>query len=1209
MFDKHCVSCHDYGQEAGNVLNLSGDLGLVFNTSYLDLRTKSPIRWHADLPGEPKPLIKAVDDGPPQVLPAFAWGSHRSRLVDVLLHEHYDVTLDRESIDRVITWIDLNAPYYANYASAYPDNLFGRSPLNDQQLARLASLTGVPVNAPNVGAELGGSQVSFTRPEWSRCLARLEPGSSAAQEALEIVRAGKRSLEQTPRADMPDFRLVSPQDCRRQERVDALALSEQATRSALREGRKHFDQQQTRAADKLISPVAIVSAAGVAFPQAADNHKPPDDQYAAERSIDGDANTFCCLLDDSLDGTLETTIPAKASGPVTGYIVFDLGRPLPVRGARMIARNVGGSYNPRDVQFLSFPGATPPDRNSVGLAGGEGPLANSLCHHSYSPLRDGQAEDVFWEESVTRFVAIRVESSYESAGPVHYNFQIAEMQLFVNPAADVPVDMLVNGTARQSWQADVISLRAAIEDLQQTYASQYPGLALLQRLEHFAGQVGDVAGSSDARFRDQFQSLCRAALIDANPLMPDKLLFVKRYTYNPGWYYAEFMSANQFGGNLCMLDVKTRCVTELVPQLAGGIFDRCDLSFDAQRVLFAYKAALGQGFRIWEVHSDGTGLKQLTFDPPDEQARIAKYWHPRNKPAGVYRHHTDDFHPCYLPDGGICFASTRCEQGVLCDEGDSLAVNVLYRMDADGGNMRRLSQGALSESTPSVANDGRILYTRWEYVDKGVIAVQALWAMRPDGSGSTEIYGNQIEFPPVLIHGRAIPGSHNLFAATATMHHPFAVGPIVLVDSRRDITTEEPLRSLTPDTSLDIDGVGGFPQGEKFVHFRNNKWVADNCGPLYCEPYPLADPVTDAGAGKYFLVDCNPDKPWNDLSAYGLYLIDVFGNRVKIHDDPQISCWQPTPLRPRPRPPVIAPTLSQSFVAPDEAVVVLSDVYRGLEGVAAGTVKYLRVLEQVPRPWSARRFWPQDEALGQHAIISLNAHIFVKIHHGVVPVDEDGSAHFIVPARKNLFFQVLDENFMEVQRMRSFVNLEPGEVRSCIGCHESRRAAQPDGMPLAVRHPPDRPAAQPGEAVPRAIHYVTDVQGVLDKHCVRCHNEKTPEGEVDLSGDLTTYFSHSYETIMNRKLVAYIQEFQGPQPRAQKTNVVTLPPYSLGSHASRLITLIREGHYDCQLSREDLIRLTTWADSNAPYYGSYFGRRNLMYREHPDFRPVPQRND
>lgn len=697
----------------------------------------------------------------------------------------------------------------------------------------------------------------------------------------------------------------------------------------------------------------------------------------------------------------------------------------------------------------------------------------------------------------------------------------------------------------------------------------------------------------------------RAALL-ANPLLsPGKLLFVKRHTYTPGWYYAEFMRATKFGGGLCVLSLPDGKVTELLPQLSGGITDRYDLSFDGRRVVFGYKSAPDKGFRLWEANIDGTGLRQLTFDPPDEAHRVARF----HKPKSPYYHTTDDFHPCYLPDGGIAFASARCERGVLCDVADDLAVNLLYRVDAGGGNLRRLSDGALSESTPCVMNDGRILYTRWEYVDKGVIAVQALWAMRPDGSGSCEIYGNQIEDPMVFIHGRAIPGQNNLFVCTGTFHHPFAVGPILLVDIDKPVRTLEPIRSLTPDTrascTLIREQTGAY--GEKFAHLRDGQWVADNKGPLFSEPYPLADPETGAGAGKYFLVNCNPDQPWGHPSAYGLWLLDVFGNRVRIHSDPQISCWQPMPLRARKTPPVLPPTPAFPESPTDSGTLVLSDVYRGLEGVPRGSVKYLRVLEQVARPWSAHRFWPGDSTLGQHAPISMYSHIFVKVNHGVVPVQADGSAHFTVPARRNIIFQALDENFMEVQRMRTFVNLQPGETRGCAGCHEGRSKAPHAGPGLlALAKPPVSPAPQPGETVPRPIDYASDVQPVLDRHCVRCHGGDKLEGELDLSGELTQFFNRSYENLMKRNLLSYVTEFVGPKgSQPQFTNVVPLPPRALGSHASKFIANARGPHHDVKLSQAEQVRLITWADANGPYYGSYFGRRNLIYKDHPNFRPVP----
>ncbi|MBM3861331.1 MAG: hypothetical protein FJ395_17020 [Verrucomicrobia bacterium] len=742
------------------------------------------------------------------------------------------------------------------------------------------------------------------------------------------------------------------------------------------------------------------------------------------------------------------------------------------------------------------------------------------------------------------------------------------------------------------------SLRAAIDDLAATFPNRYQAKEFRARWEELKNRAETAAISNE------IERLKFDALVAGNPLLsPGKLLFVKRHTYTPGWYYAEFMRATKFGGGLCVLSLPDGKVTELLPQLRGGITDRYDLSFDGRRVVFGYKSAPDKAFRLYEARVDGAGLRQLTFDPPDEAERVARF----HKPKSPYYHTTDDFHPCYLPDGGIAFASARCERGVLCDVGDDLAVNLLYRVDADGRNLQRLSEGALSESAPSVMNDGRILYTRWEYVDKGVIAVQSLWAMRPDGTGSCEIYGNDIEDPMVFIHGRAIPGQNNLFVCTGTFHHPFAVGPILLVDINKPINTLEPIRSLTPDTrassTLIRELTGAY--GEKFAHLRDGKWVADNKGTLFSEPYPLADPETNAGAGKYFLVNCNPDQPWGHASAYGLWLIDVFGNRVRIHSDPAISCWQPMPLRARKTPPVLTPTQQQ--VSPtNNGTLVLSDIYRGLEGVARGTVKYLRVLEQVARPWSAHRFWPSDSTLGQHAPISMYSHIFVKINHGIVPVHDDGSAHFTVPARRNIFFQALDENFMEVQRMRTFVNLQPGETRGCVGCHERSSSPPFGGRLLATAKPSVAPAPQPGETVPRTIHYVSDVQPVLDRHCVRCHSGEKPKGDLDLTGELTPFFNRSYENLMKRNLLSYVTEFVGPKGnQPQFTNVMPLPARALGSHASKFIANARGPHHDVKLSQAELVRLITWVDANGPYYGSYFGRRNLIHKDHPNFRPVP----
>ena len=227
----------------------------------------------------------------------------------------------------------------------------------------------------------------------------------------------------------------------------------------------------------------------------------------------------------------------------------------------------------------------------------------------------------------------------------------------------------------------------------------------------------------------------------------------------------------------------------------------------------------------------------------------------------------------------------------------------------------------------------------------------------------------------------------------------------------------------------------------------------------------------------------------------------------------------------------------------------------------------------------------------------------VTVLHGLVPVYPDGSAFFTVPAERNLFLQALDEDFMQVQTMRTFVNLQPGERRSCIGCHEDRRhtPAARSAPALALRRPPVRPAAQPGEvAADKPVHYPSDIQPVLDKNCIRCHSGTTPTGKLNLTAEPTTYFTRSYEELLARGCVQGFNEWT-----SDAKDAAPLPPYAHGSHPSKLIQMLRKGHHEVKLSQPEFVKLVTWVDLNLPYYGSYFGRRNLRYQGEPDFRPLP----
>ena len=673
----------------------------------------------------------------------------------------------------------------------------------------------------------------------------------------------------------------------------------------------------------------------------------------------------------------------------------------------------------------------------------------------------------------------------------------------------------------------------------------------------------------------------------------DKLVFIKRLTFHSSHFYTDFIDGcDRFGGNLCVLDLKTGEVTDMVPEMKDGIFGRFSLHFDADKIVFDWKKAQREGFRIFEIDIDPTtgartgSVRQLTHPPDDEEARIRKYDNHKNGgTARMYYHQTDDMHPCYLPDGGIVFTSSRCEYGTLCDAPDHLSTAVLHRIDGDGANMQQLTNSAVSEFSPSVMEDGRILYTRWEYVDKGQLGVKCLWAMRPDGSGSVEIYGNDIQFPPSFLHGRQIPGQSNKFVMLGTPHYPQSgIGTVIRVDTTRNIRTREPMTYITPH--VDIRQEGGWN------HLEEGKWRKHTRGPLYMDPYPLAKDL--------FMVAYNPDKQWDDPVAYGLYIISESGMHERIYVDPAISCWQPTPLEARKRPPVLPTVRDEKLASKNLAECFVHDVCRGMEGIRPGEVKYIRVMEQIPRPWDCRQFWDGVEHTG---LISCGTALAAKAMHGIVPVYEDGSAHFYVPADRNIYFQTLDENFMELQRERTYVNYRPGEVRSCVGCHETPNKMSPSRrLTIAMKKPAVMPGPQPGDKTGRQVmHYPSYVQPVLDKHCVKCHSGDKPKAKLDLTGTMTDVFSVSYENIMKRGMVKTYREASDWEGTPYS------PPKSIGSHASRFITAIRTGpqHKDLDLPIADFVRLATWVDASGVYYGSYWGRRRLQYKDHPNFRPVP----
>ena len=682
-----------------------------------------------------------------------------------------------------------------------------------------------------------------------------------------------------------------------------------------------------------------------------------------------------------------------------------------------------------------------------------------------------------------------------------------------------------------------------------------------------------------------------------------KLLFVKRQTYHSSHFYTDFIDGcSRFGGNLCVLDLKSGEVTDLIPEMKEGIFGRFDLHFSASKIVFDWKKEPKEGFRIYEIEIDPDrgkrigAVRQLTFRPGDEDARIAKYDNSRNgDTARMYYHQTDDMHPCYLPDGGIVFTSSRCEYGTLCDAPDHLSTTVLHRIDGDGGNMRQLTRSPVSEFSPSILSDGRIIYTRWEYVDKGQLGVKCLWAMRPDGSGSSEIYGNNITFPPTFLHGREIPGERNQYVFLGTPHYPQSgIGTVIRIDMDKGIRTKDPMTYITP--YVDIQ------QEEGWNQFEEGAWKRHENGPLYMDPYPINKSL--------YLVAHNRDKSWQDPTAYGLYAIDDTGEHQLIYEEEEFSCWQPYPLKPRKRPPVLPGMSSPELAKKDMALCLVQDIHHGMEGIKPGEVKYIRVMSQTPRPWDSRRLWGGD--VGHTELTSRNTALACKVMWGVVPVFEDGSASFYVPANQNIYFQALDEHYMELQRERTYINYMPGETRSCIGCHETPQDSPPQAttQPLAMSQPPVMPGPQPGDKTgQQVIHFPTYIQPVLNQFCIKCHSD---EGEKNLdremmilTDELTRNFTVSYINLLERDAVPTYAE------HADWEGTPYSPPKSIGSHKSRLLKVLREGkqHKDLKLPEWAFVRLATWVDASGVYYGSYWGRRDKRFKDHSHFRPVPTFED
>ena len=696
-----------------------------------------------------------------------------------------------------------------------------------------------------------------------------------------------------------------------------------------------------------------------------------------------------------------------------------------------------------------------------------------------------------------------------------------------------PLLLVLSSNLRAAELPGADALRAAIGDLQASFPHRYSHgddyLARLSILEDLAatGQdADDVPG--------RFEALEREALI-ANPLVGGgPILYVVRPQYLKDHHNTATMfqtgeintASFRGGGAVKLVDFGRGGEVTTLFEVPQGVARDPDIAFDGKAVLFSMRRDRADDYHLYEINRDGSRLRQLTFG------------------SGV-----SDIDPIYLPDGRILFTSTREPKFCMCNRH---IMGNLFTMNGDGSNIQQIGHSTLHEGHPTLMPDGRVLYDRWEYVDRNFGDAQGVWTVNPDGTNHAVYWGNNTNSPGAVLDTRIIPGTERAVVTFSSCHdRPW--GAIAIVDRRIGLDGRAPVIRTWPADSVDLVEVGNYDTFSKLKR-------------KFEDPYPLS--------AKYFLASGMT----GEAQRTGIWLLDTFGNELLLHTDGP-GCFDPMPLAAREKPPAIP---SRVDLARSHGSFYISNVHlgTGMDRIAPGTVKRVRVVES-----PEKRFWTQQayNGSGTQAPGMAWDDFNNKRIIGTAPVDPDGSAYFAVPADTFVYFQLLDERGMMVQSMRSGTIVRPGETAGCVGCHDNRRAVVP---PTEERTATGRGPSplQPWFGPPRNFAYTTEVQPVFDKHCVECHDYGTEEGKkLNLAGDLGLVFNTSYAELRSKGYVKVV----GAGP------FQTQLPKSWGSHASPLVKVLTEGHLDAtideqfKLTPEEFDRIVTWIDINAPYYPEY----------------------
>ncbi|MDR2849610.1 MAG: hypothetical protein LBW77_03595 [Verrucomicrobiota bacterium] len=593
-----------------------------------------------------------------------------------------------------------------------------------------------------------------------------------------------------------------------------------------------------------------------------------------------------------------------------------------------------------------------------------------------------------------------------------------------------------------------------------------------------------------------------------------------------------------------------------------GSFWRPDVSFDGRRVLVSFKPHNEKSFHLYEINADGGGLRQLT--------------------GGIF----DDLDPVYLPDGeNIMFLTTRGYLYVRCMPPTSAFVMARMRLDGQGEGVYIVSRNGEPEYTPSVMRDGRVIYTRWEYTDKPLWRAQSLWTMNADATQVQTFWGNQSVWPDLLKDARQIPGSERVMF-TGSAHHNWFSGSVGIIDPGKGFNFPEGLTKVTQDVQWPECGNGPTDPKENDTYHVAGNYTA------YYSPYPLNETT--------FMVSAKRD------GKFVLLLMNTDGDRELISEG-AYNVWDAQPLRARARPPVAPDRVQWPTRAerknPQPGVIYSNNVYDDAPEELRGKAKYLRIWSIEHKTYT---YWYKRTYVSTGPALSMVQSEGVKKILGTVPVESDGSVSFTAPAGIALHFQLLDENQRALQTMRSFTGVQPGEVRGCLGCHESHvRTPVYAQTGKAITRGPSAITPVPWQDI--TVGYERYVQPVLDKYCGSCHEDPKSKafqrlnltlrpGVLDFKEPYVTLvgsptWGTDYRTPANAADIAgfgwadtiMVEAIGQRDPKAY----ATVPPMTKLSYKSRLVERLASGtHHGVKADPDSLLRVIHWVDAMCPYSGA-----------------------